>query len=204
MGTELTKTESTQLSECELIIDRNLAAFTEVGNALLKIRDERLYRATHKTFDDYCRDRWSMASRHANRLIDGAFVVCNLGPMGPTPTAERQVRPLTKLEPEKQTEAWAKAVESAGGKTPTAKQVEAAVDEISDDPDEETPRVVCAVGSGSVCLPSRAELEAEERLSPKVRDLQRNWRAASKRDRAAFIQWASEENPESFSNFNKT
>ena len=34
------------------------------------------------------------------------------------PTSERQVRPLTKLEPDQQREAWALAVERAGGKVP--------------------------------------------------------------------------------------
>ena len=35
------------------------------------------------------------------------------------PTSERQVRPLTKLEPEQQREAWTKAVESAVEKVPS-------------------------------------------------------------------------------------
>ncbi len=33
--------------------------FYEVGNALLQIRDERLYRQTHSTFEEYCREKWS-------------------------------------------------------------------------------------------------------------------------------------------------
>ena len=39
------------------------------------------------------------------------------------PSSERQVRPLTKLEPEQQREAWTKAVESAGGKVPSGRIV---------------------------------------------------------------------------------
>ena len=46
------------------------------------------------------------------------------------PTSERQVRPLTKLEPDQQREAWAKAVEQAGGKVPSGRIVKSIVDQI--------------------------------------------------------------------------
>ncbi len=46
------------------------------------------------------------------------------------PTSERQVRPLTKLEPNQQREAWAKAVEQAGGKVPSGRIVKNIVDQI--------------------------------------------------------------------------
>ncbi len=46
------------------------------------------------------------------------------------PTSERQVRPLTKLEPDQQREAWAKAVEQAGGKVPSGRIVKSIVDKI--------------------------------------------------------------------------
>lgn len=78
--------------------------------------DSRLYRSEHGTFEAYCREKWGMNPRYANRLIGASLVSENLGPVGPTPTAERQARPLTKLPPEKQPEAWAKAVEIADGK----------------------------------------------------------------------------------------
>ena len=39
------------------------------------------------------------------------------------PTKERQVRPLSSLTPKEQTEAWIKAVEVAGGKVPSSRQV---------------------------------------------------------------------------------
>jgi hypothetical protein len=82
--------------------------FVEVGNALLSIRDNRLYRITHRTFEAYCKGKWGMKKSHAYRLIDAASVAVNLSPMGdnPKPTSERQVRLLTKLEPEQQKTAW--------------------------------------------------------------------------------------------------
>ena len=46
------------------------------------------------------------------------------------PTSEGQVRPLTKLEPDQQREAWQKAVEQAGGKVPSGRIVKSIVDQI--------------------------------------------------------------------------
>jgi len=62
---------------------RGLATFVEVGQALMKIRDARLYRETHETFESYCRERWGWSRRHANRTIQAAEVAGVLGPMGP-------------------------------------------------------------------------------------------------------------------------
>lgn len=42
----------------ERVIQDSLTTFWKVGRALAQIRDERLYRTTHGTFEDYCRERW--------------------------------------------------------------------------------------------------------------------------------------------------
>ena len=62
------------------------------------------------------------------------------------PTRENQVRPLTKLEPEQQREAWAKAVESAGGKVPSGRIVKDIVQRI-----RERTRVPNPYRVGEVC-----------------------------------------------------
>ncbi|QFS52042.1 hypothetical protein [Nostoc sphaeroides] len=46
------------------------------------------------------------------------------------PTAEGQVRPMTKLEPQEQHEVWLRAVELAGGKVPTGRIVKDVVQKI--------------------------------------------------------------------------
>jgi hypothetical protein len=129
----ITYQESARLVELEKTIERGLKTFTEVGNALVEIRESRLYRIAHHTFEDYCRSKWGMTIRHADRLMLASKTVDTLqksGPIGPVPITESQVRPLTKLSPENQPEAWAKAVEGAAGKQPTAQQVECAVAEV--------------------------------------------------------------------------
>jgi hypothetical protein len=109
-----------ELKRCEAIIERNLKTFINVGNALLNIRDNRLYRDTHKTFETYCRERWGWSKTHANRLVEAASVTQNLTPTGVIPTNERQLRPLANLKPAAQRQIWTQAVKESNGRAPTA------------------------------------------------------------------------------------
>jgi len=131
MTTALTTVEKGELAEFEQVIQSGLQTFAEVGNALLAIRDGRLYRSEHGTFDAYCKDRWGMSKTHANRLVESAKVIGNLTPIGVTPTTESQARPLSRLAPERQTEAWKGATEKAEseGRRVTARDVEEQVKE---------------------------------------------------------------------------
>ena len=85
MTTIVTKTLRT-LAECENVIERGLATFVEVGQALMEIRNRRLYREQYETFEDYCRERWGWSKTHVNRQIDAAQVAMTLTPMGVIPT----------------------------------------------------------------------------------------------------------------------
>jgi len=64
-----------QLEACETVIRRGLATFVEVGTALATIRDERLYRESHETFEDYCREAWNFGRQRAAALIEAAGIV---------------------------------------------------------------------------------------------------------------------------------
>lgn len=125
----LSPIEAARLVTLEAVIDAGLQTAFDVGDALGEIRELRLYRATHATMEDYCRDRWSMSKRHANRMIAAAEVAVNLGPVGPIPTGERQARPLTILEPDAQREAWQIAVDTAPEGKITAAHVQATVNQ---------------------------------------------------------------------------
>jgi hypothetical protein len=61
----LTGSEAAALAECEEAIEAGLRSFVVVGDRLYRIREERLYRATHGTFEAYCRDRWTLSVRQA-------------------------------------------------------------------------------------------------------------------------------------------
>ena len=46
------------LEHCETIIETNLAGAFAVASALSHIHDHKLYKATHKTWEVYCLERW--------------------------------------------------------------------------------------------------------------------------------------------------
>ena len=93
------------LETLEGVIKKNLAAFYEVGRALMEIRDRRLYKEVkgYKTFEEYCRVEWDFSKTHANRLIESTKTIEVLTPIGvKAPTTESQTRPLTQLEPDEE------------------------------------------------------------------------------------------------------
>jgi len=111
---ELSTIEQSELDQLESIINQNVGAFYKVGSALAKIRDSRLYRDSHSTFEDYCKDKWDMGRNYTNKLIASASVIESLGTIVPIqPTNEAQARPLTKLLPEQQQQAWQQVIDTA-------------------------------------------------------------------------------------------
>ncbi|WP_414530267.1 hypothetical protein [Nodularia chucula] len=129
---ELTEEEQRDRLHLERKVER---AFYEAGKALMELRDRRLYRSTHRTFEEYCQDRFGHSRRQSYLLMDAADVFDNLlekcDPLDHIlPTNERQVRPLTKLEPQEQQFVWQTAVEEAGGKVPSGRMVKDLVQRI--------------------------------------------------------------------------
>src|SRR5690242_5668470 len=88
---------ATQLAEHEAVIERGIKSFVEVGEALAAIRDQRLYRATHKSFDAYLDERWPELGHrnYVHKMIRAARVAAELGTTVPiaAPESEWQVRP---------------------------------------------------------------------------------------------------------------
>jgi hypothetical protein len=109
----MTAVTMARLVELERVIERGQQTFVEVGMALLEIRDSRLYRASHGTFEDYCRERWGWTHRHANRVIEASEVAGLVGPTGPS--VEAQARELAPLrdQPDAMREVWASVVARA-------------------------------------------------------------------------------------------
>ncbi len=118
---QLSVIEQNELERCEVVIKQGLETFIEVGTALMTIRDKRLYRANHATFEDYCRGVWGMGKRYTNQIIAASEVISNLGAIAPIPATESQARPLAGLEPEVQRAAWADVVETHGANVTAAK-----------------------------------------------------------------------------------
>ena len=82
-----------RLAALEGIIETGMQTFIEVGEALLEIRNDRLYREQgFATFESYCRERWQWSKSHVNRQIQAAQVVQNLTPIGAKPQNEAQAQ----------------------------------------------------------------------------------------------------------------
>ena len=131
---ELTTDEAGRLEELEGVITKVFVGFYVMGEALDEIDTKRLYRVTHVRFEDYCRDRFEIAKQTAYQYINAKKAFDNVRRGGQTkllPLNERQVRPLTRLEPDAQVQAWEEVVKSApfdGGIT--AKHVSEVVSEL--------------------------------------------------------------------------
>jgi hypothetical protein len=146
LTTQLSENEKAELKTLEGIIQQEMGSFMAVGNALLTIRDNKLYREQYQSFNEYSKAKWGIDRSYAGRLIRGSQVAANLGgqmiqeskdgahghqlytPCEIQPIHERQIRPLTVLEPDQQCEVWEEAVRSADGKVVTFKQVKALVE----------------------------------------------------------------------------
>lgn len=128
--------ESKRLIELEKTIASGVGAFVEVGEALAEIRDSRLYRIDHSSFDDYLEVKWGISRSKASRLISAAETV-RLLPIGNSPASESVVRPLSALPVEQRAPAFAEAVKKSPNGKPTAKTIRAVVDKVI--PRETTP-----------------------------------------------------------------
>lgn len=155
---ELTYDEQRERDRLEKLVER---AFYEAGKALFQLREQKLYRSTHKSFDEYCRSRFAFTRRHVDYLVAGSQVVDNLMEVDCSqtstpemrtnrshilPTNEYQVRPLSKLEPSEQRECWHQAVEAAGNKAPSNQVVKSIVDKI-----RERTKIPIPYSEGEVC-----------------------------------------------------
>ena len=114
---ELTEEELVDRHRLELKVER---AFREADLALDQLRNRRLYRSTHRSWDAYCKDRFGYGRDSADLRILAAAAVEEIEQV-PTnrrqilPATLEQVRHLTKLTPNEQREVWQQAVEQAGG-----------------------------------------------------------------------------------------
>jgi hypothetical protein len=144
------------LADCEQRIERGLRGFREIGEALAEIRDSRLYRATHATFEDYCEQRWNLSRRHSYQLIESAQAVCSIEHTGlPAPEKESQARALASVPEADRGDVWREAHERTDGK-PTAKVISEVAAERTAPPSEPERTPLGTQTPGTVAAPSTA------------------------------------------------
>lgn len=137
---ELLAEEPQELSEQEQqererLEQQIVNSFYQAGMALRELRDKRLFRSTHKSFEEYAKAILGFTRIRLYQLMGAARVYENIrrnvnAPLTSLPTTEYQCRPLVKLSEKEQIKAWQIALERAGEKTPTSVAVRQAVLEI--------------------------------------------------------------------------
>lgn len=111
----LTPGELRHLRALEKRIEQGLTTFHEVGTALLEIRDKRLYRQTHPSFDAYVKQRFNLERVRAYQLM-GAAEVADTLPAIEGAVGEAHMRPLVPIynaDPAAARKVWDKVVATA-------------------------------------------------------------------------------------------
>ena len=109
-------------------IAAGLKSYAEVGDALSKIRDSRLYREQYPSWTSYLESRWHMTQPQSERLIGAAAVVAEIVAAGLTPPdKEYHARQLTSVPQGQRAEAWAEVQETVGMDV-TAEQIDKIAD----------------------------------------------------------------------------
>ena len=133
---ELSVIERSNLQRLETQIENGLQTFLQVGLALKEIRDLKLYREDHQTFEKYVAEKWGHSRQWAHQLINAVIVEQQIGENVSnclqTPKTESQYRELAKLEPDKIPEVWEAVTKDCEetGEQPTAKKIKTIAAEI--------------------------------------------------------------------------
>jgi hypothetical protein len=94
----LTKAERCQLATLKKVVDRTMKSTFEFGAALREIRDRRLYRETHSSFEAFMADEFGISKPDAHRQIQAATKFEAAQPiaakLGISLTNPSQMRPL--------------------------------------------------------------------------------------------------------------
>ena len=128
---KLNAIQTQELEKCEEIIRKGFGTFLEVGAALAKIRDEKLFLGKCETFDQYWKKELGISRTYAYNLIGSAEVsqqLSSIEDIDVKPLNEAQLRELIGVKEEKRVDAWKRAVELAGDKPITAKIVRKAAE----------------------------------------------------------------------------
>lgn len=139
-------------------MDRGLHVFLEVGLALLTIRDERLFAASHASFKAYLEQRWGFGQQFAYSRIYAAQVALAIGSDGgpglPGNVSAESLRPLVPLLNRDGPDAVARAWEAVQARYSTQQRP----------PSREQVRAVLVERGLATCAPGRERLPATAQI----------------------------------------
>jgi hypothetical protein len=147
VSTVLDVVERRSLENLEKVIEGGVESFLATGSALKEIRDQRLYREGHKTFEAYVKARWEFDRSRAYQLIEASDLKADLSTMvdkNPKVSdvkTERQLRELRTVPEGLIGDVIEKATEIAGDAPLTAKVLKEAREQVleSEEPTAEEP-----------------------------------------------------------------
>jgi DNA adenine methylase len=122
-ATALNKEESAQLIQLEDVLATAHRWQIEAVKALVVIRDKKLYRLTHSSFEKYAQQRWGYERAYLYQLCQWGETAENLSGIADTvPERESHARPLYGLSPADQRRAWKEVLKQT--EEPTTRDVE--------------------------------------------------------------------------------
>jgi hypothetical protein len=124
--------ETKRLEELETLVREREIAFVDQGNALVELRDSKIYQVRNEpNFENYCRTQFGMSKRRVWQLISAAkaYRILKDNEFTRLPVNESQLRPLTKLNDDtiKLIRVWSEVLRAAGDGPLTAGIVTASI-----------------------------------------------------------------------------
>lgn len=115
---------SRELASQEARIAAGLSAFVEVGDALLKIKEAKLYRQNYPSWETYLQNRWGMSDSQSTRLISASQICREIAGAGVTPPAiESHARELRSVPEGERAKVWAEITTEIPVDELTAEQI---------------------------------------------------------------------------------
>lgn len=167
--TELVPSEAARLAELEAVVTDGLQTFVTVGRALAEIRDSRLYRSTHDTFEAYCQQQWGLSRPRAYQLIEAAAITeaVSTNVDTPPPANEGQARALSGLPTDTAAEVMRKAHDATAGRV-TAAAIRQVREEVAPKADPWAARIASELAASDEDYREQAATPAPVEPSPAV------------------------------------
>ena len=116
LSPKLNEDEKKTLNSQLRIIRKGMSTFIDVGNALSRIREGKLYRETHKSFEAFAKYHFEYSRTYATGLANSAELISQLkeANVKELPKNEAQARILLGVA--NPIEVWSKSLETAKAK----------------------------------------------------------------------------------------
>ncbi len=100
---KLSDEEKERLEVLRDTVKTGMKSMLSVGAALIEIKDDKLYRETHKNFGEFCDEVLGMSRQHADRLVEAVKTKRRVDPVLkkhglPEASAERHLREYKRLD----------------------------------------------------------------------------------------------------------